>query len=245
MGNLGRATRRWVAGLETRLLLLSRVGQVWGAKKRVGTTFDWMPEDGCPPLGLSLEPRLLVLLPLELLDAEMVLVDGDTQDHLGTVLVDDELVQVLPEHLGRDEAGAHIARVAERAPRGLVWLVEGRVALAAEVGAVEPRRPARVRRRQRQAGGARDGVEGEIRGAGLRGDGGGEGPLERAGEHRGGGGRWACRALHMTGRRAEYIGQVTRRCDSSRAALRLTVVEPRASPRRAEMRGKLHGCRCR
>jgi hypothetical protein len=100
---------------------------------RSGTTFYWMPEDGCPPLGLSLESRLLMLLPLELLDTQMVLVDSYTQDYLGAILVNYKLVEVLPEHLGRDNTGADIACVAEGSPRGLVWLIEGRIALAAKV----------------------------------------------------------------------------------------------------------------
>lgn len=100
---------------------------------KCGATFYGMPEDGCPPLGLGLESSLLLLLPLELLDTQMVLVNGYTQDYLGTILVDYELVQVLPEHLRRDETGAYITCVTKRSPRGLVWFIEGRVTLAAKV----------------------------------------------------------------------------------------------------------------
>jgi hypothetical protein len=92
-----------------------------------------MPEDGSPPLGLRLQPRLLMLLSLELLYAEMVLMDSHAQDYLCAVLINHELVQVLPERLGRDEAGADIACAAQRATGGLVGLIEGREALAAEV----------------------------------------------------------------------------------------------------------------
>lgn len=100
---------------------------------RSGATFYWMPEDGCPPLGLSLKSRLLLLLPLELLDTKMVLVDSYTQDYLGAILVDYELVQVLPEHLGRDVTGAYITCVTKRPSCWLAWFVKGRVALAAKV----------------------------------------------------------------------------------------------------------------
>ena len=48
-------------------------------------------------------------LPFDLLDAEMVLVDGDTQDYLGAILIDDELIQMLAQDLGGDVAGAYIA----------------------------------------------------------------------------------------------------------------------------------------
>ena len=100
---------------------------------RSGATFYWMPEDGCPPLGLGLKSRLLLLLPLELLDTQMVLVDGYAQDYFGAILVNYKLIQVLPEHLGRDVTGADIACVTEGSPRGLVWFIKRRVALAAKV----------------------------------------------------------------------------------------------------------------
>jgi hypothetical protein len=65
-----------------------------------------------------------------------VLVDGDAQDDLGAVLADYKLVQVLSQGLGSDMGMPDVARAAQRAPCGLVRLVEGREALAAEVGAV-------------------------------------------------------------------------------------------------------------
>jgi len=88
-------------------IALEWVGQ-W-IRTGFGTTFYWMPEDGCSPLGLCLQSSLLMELPLDLLDAQMVLVDGDTQDYLGAILIDDELIQMLAQDLGGDVAGAYIA----------------------------------------------------------------------------------------------------------------------------------------
>lgn len=99
-----------------------------------------MAEDGRPPLGLGLQPRLLLLLSLELLYAQMVLMDRHAQDYLCAILVDNELVEMLAQDLGRDDPGTYTACAAQRAPGWLVWLVERREALAAKVGSMKPRR---------------------------------------------------------------------------------------------------------
>lgn len=103
-----------------------------------------MAEDGRPPLGLGLQPGLLLLLSLELVYAQMVLMDRHAQDYLCAVLVDNELVEMLAEDLGRDEPGPDTACAAQRAPGWLVRLIEGREALAAKVGSMKSRRLARV-----------------------------------------------------------------------------------------------------
>jgi hypothetical protein len=56
-----------------------------------------MPERRRPPLGLRFQSGLLIPLSPQLLYAQVVLLDGDAQDHLGAVLVDNELVEVLPQ----------------------------------------------------------------------------------------------------------------------------------------------------
>jgi hypothetical protein len=56
-----------------------------------------MPERRCPPLGLRFQSGLLIPLSPQLLYAQVVLMDGDAQHHLGALLVDNELVEVLPE----------------------------------------------------------------------------------------------------------------------------------------------------
>lgn len=61
------------------------------------STFYRMPERRRPPLGLRFQSGLLIPLSPQLLYAQVVLMDGDAQDHLGAVLVDNELVEVLPE----------------------------------------------------------------------------------------------------------------------------------------------------
>lgn len=71
-------------------------------KKEVASTFYRMSGRRCPPLCLCLQPSLFIPLSLNLLYPQIVFMDGDTQHHLGTVLVDDKLVEVLPERLGRD-----------------------------------------------------------------------------------------------------------------------------------------------
>ena len=148
-----------------------------------------------------------MVLPFDLLYAEMVLVDGYAQDYLCAVLVHDELVQVLSQHLGRDEASAYITGVAQRAPGRLIRLIEGGEALAAEVGAVEPGGFARVRLRQGCA--ARDAIEGEVGRAGLGRDGNGEGPLDGPGQDHGG--RGAQRDSHYkTYKGVEGIEGITR-----------------------------------
>jgi hypothetical protein len=65
-----------------------------------------------------------------------MLMYGNAQDDLGAVLVDDELVQVLSQRLGRDVNLAHIACAAQRTSRGLVSLIEAGEALPAEVVAI-------------------------------------------------------------------------------------------------------------
>lgn len=154
---------------------------------RIGATFYRMSVHGCSPLRLRLESSLLMVLSLDLLDAEMVLVDSYAQDYLCAILIDDELVEVLPQHFGRDVASAHIAGVAQWTARGLVRLIERREALAAEVGTIESRRFARVRLGQGRA--TRDAIEGEVGRAGLGRDGSGKRPPDRLGQqHRGRGG---------------------------------------------------------
>jgi hypothetical protein len=60
----------------------------------------------------------------------------NAQHHLGAVLVDYELIQVLSQGFGRDMTLPHVARATQRTSRWLVSLVEGREALSAEVGAI-------------------------------------------------------------------------------------------------------------
>lgn len=106
---------------------------------RFGSTFYRMPEGGRSPLGLGVQSCLLILLPPELLYAQVVFMYGDTQHHLGTLLIDNELVQVLPEGLGRDVTASDVGGATQRAPCWLISLVEAREALAAKVRAVVSR----------------------------------------------------------------------------------------------------------
>jgi len=182
-GHYGYAVLRWTVGLGTHLFLLGGWWKVGGGGARA--TFYRVSVHRCAPLGLSIQSRLLSQLPLELLYAQVMLVDGYAQDYLGAVLVDDKLVQMLSQHLGRDVTHSHVARGAQRASRGLVRLVEGLEALATEVGAIEPRRRTPVRLRQGCA--ARDAVESEVRCAGLWRYGDGQGPVEDARNHHGDG----------------------------------------------------------
>lgn len=137
----------------------------------IGATFYRMSECRRPPLCLRLLSRRLISPPRVLLVPQMVLVDRHAQHDLCAVLVDYELIQMLFQRSGRDVTLPHIARAAQWAPRRLVWLVEGREALPAEVGAV-------VRRAQAAPGSeaaAADVVEGEVGGACLLGSGDGNG----------------------------------------------------------------------
>lgn len=61
---------------------------------------------------------------------------SDTQHHLCAVLVDYKLIQVLSQCFWRDMIMPHIAGAAQRTSCRLVSFIEGREALAAEVGAV-------------------------------------------------------------------------------------------------------------
>ncbi len=65
-----------------------------------------------------------------------MLVYGDTQDHFGAILVDNELIQVLSQRLGRYMTATHVGCAAQWATSWLLSLIETREALAAEVGAV-------------------------------------------------------------------------------------------------------------
>ena len=129
------------------------------------------------PLRLSLCLFPLFLLPLELLYPKMVFMDGDAQYYLGAVLVNDEAVQLRPQRLGRDVAGAYITGTAQGPSERLVRLIEGGEALPAEVGAVVC---------GRSAGGwkgspARNTVERPVGGAGLWRGGVEHGPWEHHG----------------------------------------------------------------
>jgi hypothetical protein len=130
--------------------MMGEIVGVW-IRMKFGATFYRMSVHGCSPLCLRLESSLLMVLPFDLLDAEMVLVDGYTQDYLCAILVHDELVEMLPQRLGRDVSSAHIASVAQWASRRLVRLIEGGETLATEVGTVESRGFARMRLGQGRA----------------------------------------------------------------------------------------------
>lgn len=107
-----------------------------------------------------------------------MLVDSHAQHHLGTVLVDDELVQVLSQRLWGDMTVTDIARAAQRASCGLVRLVEGRKALAAEVGAVIRR----LCRAPSGEGAPANGIEGEVGRPGVWGGSSKEGASDYHGE---------------------------------------------------------------
>jgi len=79
--------RRWIC----------RVVDMHGRLLAGKLVFYRMPERRRPPLGLRFQSGLLIPLSPQLLYAQVVLMDGDAQDHLGAVLVDNELVEVLPE----------------------------------------------------------------------------------------------------------------------------------------------------
>jgi len=182
------ATQPW-QGLGMR----AEIMDAW-IKMRFGATFYRMSVYRCSPLRLRLESSLLMMLPFDFLDSEMVLVDGYAQYYLCAVLIHDELVQMLSQDLGRDETSAHIAGVAQWASRGLIGLIEGREALAAEVGTVESGGFARVRLGQGCT--VRDAIEGEVGRAGLGRDGNGERALEGPWQHHGG--RGERRGIHTT-----------------------------------------------
>jgi hypothetical protein len=137
-----------------------------------------MAERRRSPLCLCLYSSCLVFPPLVLLVAQVVLMDRDAQDHLGAVLVDYKLIQVLSQCLGRDMTLSNATCSAQRTPRGLVGLVKRREALAAKVGAV-------VRRLYRAPDvecAAADAVEGQVGRPGLRGN----GTKEAASDYHGG-----------------------------------------------------------
>jgi hypothetical protein len=81
----------------------------------------------------------------------------------------------------------------------------------------------RGRARGRQAGGARDGVEGEVGGACLWRDGGGEGAANSGGEYHGDFGGQAARAMAEAS--PVYKGRSRALLDSPKAAGTVTVVE--------------------
>jgi hypothetical protein len=145
---------------------------------RCRATFYGMSVHVCSPLRLRLQRLQLLLLPLQLLYPEVVFMDGHAQHYLGAVLVNDELVQLLSQGLGRDVPGAYIARAAQGPSERLFRLVEGGEALPAEVGAIVRGRSARGR----QGSAARDAVECQVGCAGPWRDGADEGPLQHRGE---------------------------------------------------------------
>ena len=72
-------------------------------------------------------------LAAQFLDAQKVLVDGDAEDDLCAVLVDDEAVEVVTQALGGDVGVWDVGGGAEGPAGGLVGVVEGGEAVAGEV----------------------------------------------------------------------------------------------------------------
>jgi hypothetical protein len=107
-------------------------------------------------------------------------VHSDTQHHLGAVLIDYELIQVLSQCFRRDMIVPHVAGAAKRTSCRLVSFIERREALAAEVGAV-------IRRQYGapcgEGAAATDAVEGKVRCSSLRRDGWYEGASDYHGEY--------------------------------------------------------------
>jgi hypothetical protein len=92
-----------------------------------------MPEGRGAALCLCVETGLLIALAAQLLDAQEVFVDGDAEDDLCTVLVDDEAVEVVAQTLGGDVGVWDVGGGAEGPTCGLVGVVEGGEAVAGEV----------------------------------------------------------------------------------------------------------------
>ena len=104
----------------------------WGRR----LAFDGVPVGEGLAGGPLLAADLVVLLALDLADAQVVAVDGRGQHALRMLLADNEVVQVVLERAGRDAADAGAGRAGQRPSGGLVGLVEAGEALGGEVGAV-------------------------------------------------------------------------------------------------------------
>lgn len=139
---------------------------------RVRATFQWMPMAQFPALRLSFQFGLLIFLSAQLLDSQIMVVDGDAQGLFGTLLAHDELVKMLFQRFGRDARGTHDTGASQRADGRLTRLVDTSETLAREVGAmVLTGRPWSSGRQ----GAASNAGQRKVRGPGPRGDGDDEG----------------------------------------------------------------------